>query len=33
VVDEDGDDYLYPQDYFVALDVPAAADKAISVAS
>ncbi len=32
-VDEDGEDYLYPRDYFVAIEVPAAAGKAISVAN
>lgn len=33
VVDEDGEDYLYPQSYFVAIEVPAAAARAISVAT
>jgi hypothetical protein len=30
VVDESGDDYLYPADYFVAIEVPAAAVKLFS---
>ncbi len=30
VVDEDGEDYLYPQSYFVAIEVPAQAARAIS---
>jgi len=30
VIDESGEDYLYPADYFVAIDVPAAAAKVFS---
>lgn len=30
VVDESGDDYLYPASYFVALDLPAPAQKALT---
>lgn len=33
VVDEDGEDYLYPQSYFVAIEVPAQAARAISGAT
>jgi hypothetical protein len=29
VVDESGEDYLYPQDYFVRIDLPQAAQKAL----
>lgn len=29
VIDESGDDYLYPQDYFVPIKLPAAAEKAL----
>jgi hypothetical protein len=29
VVDESGGDYLYPRDYFVAIDLPQAAEKAL----
>ena len=29
VIDESGEDYLYPQDYFVPLEVPQAAQKAL----
>ena len=30
VVDESGDDYLYPASYFVALDLPEPAQKALT---
>ncbi|MGD0824700.1 MAG: hypothetical protein ABR908_08975 [Terriglobales bacterium] len=29
VIDESGEDYLYPQDYFVAVQLPQAAEKAV----
>jgi hypothetical protein len=29
VVDESGEDYLYPQDYFVPVQLPQAAEKAV----
>ena len=33
VVDESGEDYLYPESLFVALDIPAKAREALSTAS
>jgi hypothetical protein len=33
IVDESGEDYLYPEAYFVAIDVPAAAVKVFSPAT
>lgn len=33
VVDESGDAYLYPESYFVALELPMATARAISAAS
>jgi len=30
VVDESGEDYLYPADYFVAIDVPRAVEEALA---
>ena len=33
VVDESGEDYLYPAEYFVALDVPKEAEPALLLAS
>jgi hypothetical protein len=30
VVDESGEDYLYPEAYFVAIEIPAAARQALS---
>ncbi|MBI2804778.1 MAG: hypothetical protein HYX68_07325 [Planctomycetes bacterium] len=33
IVDESGDDYLYPRDYFVAIELPKAAVQAIGKAS
>ncbi len=32
VIDESGEDYLYPEDYFSPIDVPQAAMKAFAVA-
>ena len=29
VIDESGGDYLYPQDYFVLIELPQAAEKAL----
>jgi len=29
VIDESGEDYLYPEDYFVALQLPHSAEKAV----
>lgn len=29
VIDESGEDYLYPQDYFVPIDLPHAVQKAL----
>lgn len=29
VIDESGEDYLYPEDYFVAVQIPQAAEKAV----
>ncbi len=31
VVDESGEDYLYPADYFVEVELPQAAERAISL--
>ena len=33
IVDESGEDYLYPKDYFVPIEVPAAAEKVFVQAS
>ena len=33
VVDESGEDYLYPESYFVAIDLPARVREALSSAS
>ncbi|MEX2480072.1 MAG: hypothetical protein WD928_04340 [Gammaproteobacteria bacterium] len=33
IVDESGEDYLYPESYFVPIDIPAKAKEALSVAS
>jgi hypothetical protein len=30
VVDESGEDYLYPSDYFVAVDLPREAERALT---
>ena len=29
VVDESGDDYLYPSDYFISVELPAQTEKAV----
>ena len=29
VIDESGDDYLYPQEYFLAIELPKSAEKAL----
>jgi hypothetical protein len=29
VIDESGEDYLYPQDYFLPIELPKAAEKAL----
>ena len=31
VIDESGEDYLYPDDYFVPIDVPQAVEKVFSL--
>jgi hypothetical protein len=33
VVDESGEDYLYPSDYFVAIKLPRAVEKAVQLVS
>lgn len=33
VVDESGEDYLYPADYFVAVDLPREAERALASAA
>ena len=33
VTDESGDDYLYPEDYFVAIVLPEAAERAFATAA
>jgi uncharacterized membrane protein len=33
VIDESGDDYLFPSRYFAAVDLPAAVRRAVSAAS
>ena len=33
VVDESGEDYLYPESYFVVVDIPSKAREALSAAS
>jgi hypothetical protein len=33
VIDEDGEDYLYPGDYFVAIEVPKAVEASLVKAS
>ena len=32
VIDESGEDYLYPEEWFVAVEVPEGAEKALSIA-
>lgn len=31
VIDESGEDYLYPEDYFIAIDLPQSAEKALTL--
>lgn len=33
VIDESGEDYLYPADYFVAVELPRKAERALAAAS
>ena len=33
VIDESGEDYLYPEEYFVFVDVPRAAERVLAAAS
>jgi hypothetical protein len=33
VIDEDGEDYLYPADWFVAVEVPKAVERSVRKAS
>jgi hypothetical protein len=33
VIDESGEDYLYPADYFVVIDVPRAVEQVFSLAA
>lgn len=33
VIDESGEDYLYPADYFVPLELPREAERALSAAT
>jgi hypothetical protein len=33
IIDESGEDYLYPADYFVPIDLPKAVEEAFSLAS
>jgi hypothetical protein len=33
VIDESGEDYLYPEDYFISVQLPQAAEKALRRAS
>ena len=33
VIDESGEDYLYPQEYFVEIKLPRAVEKAVQLAS
>lgn len=33
VVDESGEDYLYPEDWFVAVDLPESAERKLATAS
>ena len=33
VIDESGEDYLYPKDYFIALKLPRAVERAVQLAS
>lgn len=33
VIDESGEDYLYPQDFFVPIEVPQAVERVFSIAA
>jgi hypothetical protein len=33
IIDESGEDYLYPADFFVAIDLPTAVERAVSAAA
>jgi hypothetical protein len=33
IVDESGEDYLYPEQYFIPIDLPVALEKAVLLAS
>jgi hypothetical protein len=33
VIDESGEDYLYPEAYFIAIDLPQSAEKALMIAT
>ncbi len=33
IVDESGEDYLYPQDYFMVIELPKSVEKALLLAS
>ncbi len=33
VIDESGEDYLYPKDFFVAIELPKAVERALKLAS
>lgn len=33
IIDESGEDYLYPADYFVAMELPRVVEKAVQLAS
>ena len=33
VIDESGEDYLYPEAYFIAIDLPQSAEKALMLAT
>ena len=33
VIDESGEDYLYPEDYFAAIELPQAVEKAFALAT
>lgn len=33
IIDESGEDYLYPAEYFLAIDLPVAVRKALQIAS
>jgi Ca2+-binding EF-hand superfamily protein len=33
IIDESGEDYLFPADFFIAIDLPEAVEKAVSAAA